>query len=67
MSAKYAPRTALGRAINSFEDIAIAVILGVMTLVTFTNVALPYVFNSSLSGGETFTDAVRLAGPMRGK
>ncbi len=51
MSAHYAPTTALGRAINSFEETAIAVILGLMTLLTFINVVLRYVFNSSLFWG----------------
>jgi C4-dicarboxylate transporter DctQ subunit len=51
MSAKYAPRTAFGRAVNSFEETGIAVLLGLMTLVTFTNVVLRYVFNSSIIWG----------------
>ncbi len=40
MSAKYAPKSALGRAVHSFEETAIAVILGLMTLITFVNVVL---------------------------
>lgn len=51
MSAKYAPQTAFGRAINSFEETAIAIILGLMTLITFANVVLRYVFNTSIIWG----------------
>lgn len=36
----------LGRAINTFEEIAIAVILGLMTVITFINVVLRYGFGS---------------------
>lgn len=45
---KYAPETAFGRMVNSFEENAIAVALGVMTLLTFANVVRRYVFNASL-------------------
>ena len=48
---KYKPRTALGRAINTVEETAIAVLLGLMTLVTFVNVVLRYGFNESLIWG----------------
>jgi C4-dicarboxylate transporter DctQ subunit len=51
MSAKYEPKTALGRFINSLEETIIAILLGLMTLVTFTNVVLRYGFNASLSWG----------------
>lgn len=51
MSAKYEPRSALARAVNSFEESAIAVILGLMTMITFVNVVLRYVFNSSIIWG----------------
>ncbi|MGB5560100.1 MAG: TRAP transporter small permease [Paracoccaceae bacterium] len=44
--ARYAPHTRLGRFIHSFEENAIAIMLGVMTMLTFTNVILRYVFNS---------------------
>ncbi len=36
---------------SGFEETAIAVILGLMTLITFINVVLRYVFNSSLIWG----------------
>ena len=51
MSAKYEPKTALGRFINSLEETIIAILLGLMTLVTFMNVVLRYGFNASLSWG----------------
>ncbi len=41
----------LSRAIDQFERTAIAVLLGLMTLVTFANVVLRYVFNASLIWG----------------
>ena len=49
--AQYRPQSAVGRFINSIEETAIAVILGLMTLVTFINVVLRYVFNASLIWG----------------
>jgi C4-dicarboxylate transporter, DctQ subunit len=58
MSATYAPQTALGRAINTFEETAIALILGAMTLLTFANVVLRYVFNSSIIWGLELTLAL---------
>ena len=51
MSAKYEPKSALGRFINTLEETVIAFILGLMTLVTFMNVILRYGFNASLSWG----------------
>ncbi|NNU80487.1 TRAP transporter small permease [Halovulum dunhuangense] len=50
-SGAYEPRTALGRFVHSFEETAIAVMLGLMTLITFVNVVLRYGFNSSLIWG----------------
>lgn len=41
----------LGRAVNTFEETAIAVILGLMTVITFINVVLRYGFGSSLLWG----------------
>lgn len=41
----------LGRMINDVEETAIAVLLGLMTLVTFANVVMRYVFNTSLIWG----------------
>ncbi|MDZ4096142.1 MAG: TRAP transporter small permease [Paracoccaceae bacterium] len=48
---KYQPQTALGRIMHEFEETAIALILGLMTIVTFVNVILRYVFNASLIWG----------------
>lgn len=40
--------SALGRAINSLEELLIAALLGLMTLVTFANVIARYVFQSNI-------------------
>jgi len=42
------PKTRLGRAVNAIEETLIAVILGLMTLVTFANVIARYVFNANI-------------------
>ncbi|MDF0597402.1 TRAP transporter small permease [Psychromarinibacter halotolerans] len=47
----YRARSAFGRFINTLEETAIAVLLGLMTLVTFVNVVLRYVFGDSLIWG----------------
>ena len=44
----YQPQTALGRAVDAFEETAIAVMLGLMTMITFANVVARYVFNSNI-------------------
>ncbi len=44
----YEPRGKLGRVVNELEETFIAVILGLMTLVTFANVVARYVFNSNI-------------------
>lgn len=41
----------MGRFINSFEETFIALLLGAMTMITFTNVVLRYGFGSSLLWG----------------
>ncbi|SIS83252.1 TRAP transporter small permease [Phaeovulum vinaykumarii] len=51
MSRAFVPQTALGRLVHSFEETAIALIMGAMTLLTFVNVVLRYVFNSSIIWG----------------
>lgn len=48
MAGKWQPQSRLGRAVDKFEENAIAAILGVMTLLTFVNVVRRYVFNTSL-------------------
>lgn len=50
-SYKFQPRGPIGRFVHELEETAIAVILGLMTLITFVNVILRYVFNSSLIWG----------------
>ena len=42
------PTTKLGRVINEIEETAIAVLLGLMTLITFANVIARYVFNTNI-------------------
>ena len=58
MSGRYEPATGLGRLVHEFEETVIAVILGLMTLITFANVVLRYVFNSSLIWGLELTSAL---------
>lgn len=48
---RYQAETAFGRFVNSFEENAIAILLGLMTVVTFVNVVLRYGFNTSLIWG----------------
>ena len=43
-----APKSRLGRVVNEIEETLIAVILGLMTVVTFANVIARYVFNSNI-------------------
>lgn len=47
----YKPNGPVGRFIHSLEESVIALILGIMTLITFVNVVLRYVFNSALIWG----------------
>ena len=47
----YQPKGAIGRFIHSLEETLIAFILGAMTLITFINVVLRYVFNDALIWG----------------
>ncbi|OOY33366.1 TRAP transporter small permease [Thioclava sp. F36-6] len=51
MSQRYEPRNGFSRAIHNLEETLIALILGTMTVITFVNVVLRYVFNSSLIWG----------------
>jgi len=48
---RFEPKTPFGRIVHSFEETAIAVLMGLMTLVTFINVVLRYGFDSSLIWG----------------
>lgn len=58
MSGKYEPASGFGRVVHEFEETVIAVILGLMTAITFANVVLRYVFNSSLIWGLELTSAL---------
>ncbi|EEX13722.1 trap transporter, dctq subunit [Citreicella sp. SE45] len=51
MSSHTHGQSALGRIVNEIEETAIAVILGLMTLITFINVVLRYGFNTGLIWG----------------
>ncbi|THD74771.1 TRAP transporter small permease [Thalassobius vesicularis] len=51
MSTHNEPKSALGRMVNEFEETGIALILGLMTVITFINVILRYGFNHSLIWG----------------
>ena len=44
----FEPKTTLGRVINDIEETLIAVILGLMTMITFANVIARYVFNANI-------------------
>lgn len=43
--------SAFGRAVNSVEETVVAILLGLMTMVTFINVVMRYIFNTSLIWG----------------
>ena len=58
MSGKYQPKTALGRFVHEAEETFIAIILGLMTIITFGNVILRYVFNSGWIWGLEVTSAL---------
>ncbi|MCM2562479.1 TRAP transporter small permease [Lutimaribacter sp. EGI FJ00015] len=51
MSGRYEPDSIIGRVVNEIEETAIAVLLGLMTLITFINVVLRYGFNTGLIWG----------------
>ncbi|MDO6585590.1 TRAP transporter small permease [Salipiger sp. 1_MG-2023] len=51
MSSHYHGHSALGRIVNEIEETAIAIILGLMTLITFVNVVLRYGFNTGFIWG----------------
>ena len=44
----FEPKTKLGRVVNGIEETLIALILGLMTVVTFANVVARYVFNTNI-------------------
>jgi len=44
----YEPKTPLGRAVNNIEESLIAIILGLMTIITFMNVIARFVFKTNI-------------------
>ena len=58
MSYRYEPKGPVGRFVHRLEENAIAIILGLMTVLTFVNVILRYVFQSSLIWGLELTLAL---------
>ncbi|WP_281826813.1 TRAP transporter small permease [Jannaschia rubra] len=48
MATRYEPTGRLGRIVNTLEESMIAFLLGAMTLLTFVNVVLRYLFNHSM-------------------
>jgi len=51
MSGAHVPRSTLGRWVNEIEETAIAILLALMTLITFINVVLRYGYNTGLIWG----------------
>lgn len=51
MSHSYEAQTVLGRIVNEIEETAIAILLGLMTILTFINVVLRYGFNTGIIWG----------------
>lgn len=51
MSSHHEPRSAFGRFVHEFEENAIAILLGAMTVITFVNVVLRYLFQTGLTWG----------------
>lgn len=47
MAVRYAPKTVFGGMIHELEETIIAILLGLMTVITFANVVVRYVFNSA--------------------
>lgn len=58
MSNPSQPRGPVGRLVNNIEETAIAFILGMMTVITFVNVVLRYIFNDSLIWGLELTEVL---------
>lgn len=51
MAYSYEAKTGFGRFVNEIEETAIALILGLMTIITFINVVLRYGFNTGIIWG----------------
>lgn len=62
MSKKYHPDGALARAIHGVEETMIAVLLGLMTVITFLNVPIRYLFDGILLPRVEFLWAVEMTG-----
>ena len=58
MSGSYSPKGRIGAIVHTLEESIIAILLGLMTLVTFINVVLRYGFNSQLIWGLELTLAL---------
>ncbi|TRW98162.1 TRAP transporter small permease [Paracoccus sp. M683] len=58
MSHRYEPKGPVGHFVHRLEENVIAILLGVMTILTFVNVILRYVFQSSLIWGLELTLAL---------
>lgn len=58
MSYRFEPKGPVGRFVNSLEENTIAILLGLMTILTFFNVILRYVFQTSLIWGLELTLAL---------
>ncbi len=68
MSGHHQSDSALGRIVDEIEETAIAIILGLMLMITFINVVLRYGFNTGLiwGAGDDLVP-VRLAGVAGGQ
>ncbi|MCF2872717.1 TRAP transporter small permease [Octadecabacter sp. G9-8] len=55
MSGGYTPKGRIGAIVHNIEESVIAILLGMMTLVTFINVVMRYGFNSQLIWGLELT------------
>jgi len=64
MSSRYEPKTPFARAIHDIEETAIAVILGLMAVITFANVVVRYVFNGAVGQWFESTSGVELPGSI---
>ena len=51
MSHSHKPSTKIGHIVNEIEETTIAILLGLMTLITFVNVVLRYGFNTGIIWG----------------
>ncbi|HEU0221480.1 MAG TPA: TRAP transporter small permease [Paracoccaceae bacterium] len=59
---KYEPKGGLSRAVHGFEETAIAVLIGLMTIITFINVPVRYLFDGIILPRLEFLWAVEMTG-----